>query len=244
MFTSRRRLTIRSFFAVVYVAVFLVGSLLIARGETHAASIFATTPNLTQIPAPASVFEGALESNTNAFVFREQANFTLGQNLTVDASNVGAQVFPDGSGTAVPGIIPSGTPVDSFLVHFDAVGQPTIAQVVQWALTFNPADQILGLIYNDATLDASDFLGAAGTAYPTGVQFRGTTGTLEGTDDILFNAINDVVSMQSVTVEVDQIRIVLVAIPEPTSMMLATMAAIGGIVLTRVRRCGLGRSAS
>lgn len=191
--------------------------LLVSTSTTSAATIQATSPNLLQIAPPASVMEGALEDDINAVIFRERANFVLPQNLSVDATNVGTTIFPDGSG-GVPGIIPAGTPVDSFYIHYDPLGQQQVIETVQWALAFQPADTILGLIYSDSRLDASDFLGS-GTLYPNGVQFRGTTGALEGPDDIMFLTPSDVSSTQTATVVVDHIRVIL-AVPEPAAGVL------------------------
>jgi hypothetical protein len=141
-------------------------------------------------------------------------------------------ILPDGSG-GVPGIIPAGTQIESWYIHFDAVGQPSIPEVQPWAITWQNTDRILGIVYSDARLDGSDFVRNAGTLYPNGMQFRGTTGAVEGDDLINFNLPNEIIAQQSVTVALDQIRVIF-AIPEPTSGCLAlTLVACIGTLLRR-----------
>jgi hypothetical protein len=211
-----------------------IGCLSIVAASALAAEITGTIDSLTEIAPPASLLQGALEDTSTAIVFREQREFLLTSDLSVDAINPGAEVNASGVGGTV-GTIPAGTLVDSFLVHYDPVGEPTDLNVtVAWSLIFRDIDNILGLIYSDSRLDSSDYLGAAGTTYPTGISFRGTTGNLEGNDSLLWSQFFVVSGLQSVTVEVDQIR-VIVAVPEPASIALFT-AGILAIAALRRRR--------
>jgi hypothetical protein len=184
-----------------------------------AADLESTSGSLTEISPPTSVLEGSLENTSTAVIFKERSQWTLAADLSVDAINFGAAVDVSSS-TAVAGIIPAGTMVDSFLVHYDPVGQPTDLNVtVSWSAIFELGDEILGIINSDGLLDASDFLGAPATTYPTGLAFRGTTGSLEGNDGYNWSQIRVLGGLQSVTVSVDQIRIILAAeIPEPSSL--------------------------
>lgn len=203
----------------------LLAGLLIHAVDASAADVDFTVGSLVLISPPASVVEGALEDTSTAVVFYERQRVLLASDLSVDATNPGADVNASGVG-GDPGLIPAGTLVDSFLVHFDPVGQPTDLNVtVSWFLGFQSTDRILGLIYSDALLDASDFLGAPATTYPTGVVFRGTTGASEGNDSLLWSQFFAMSGLQSVTVAVDQVRVIL-ASPEPASAILAIPALL------------------
>jgi hypothetical protein len=202
-----------------------------------AATIDSTTANLVEIAPPASVVEGALESNTLAYIFAEQQDYTLTSELFLDTVGFppGAIVASDGSGGS-PGSLPPGTRIDSFYVHRDSVGQPVDSTDVSWSVTFVLGDEIIGLIYSDSLLDASDYLGAVGTTNPTGASFRGTTGASEGVDDLLWGQLRVVQGTQSVTVEVDAVRIIFL-VPEPATVGLA-IAAVPVLLLVgfRLRR--------
>lgn len=217
---------------VAQIVLTVVSFALTSPSATHAASIFVSTPNVSEIAPPASVLEGALESNTDVFVFRERTNFTLPTGLLLDAANVGANILPDGTG-GVTGIVPRGTKVESWYIHYDTVGQPTIPEIISWAITWQPSDQILGIIFSDSRLDNSDHLRHPGTLYPNRVQFRGTTGPSEGDDLITFAGPQDLIGQQAVTVVHDQIRVIF-AVPEPTTCCLLAVAL--GVAMSARRR--------
>jgi hypothetical protein len=202
-----------------------------------AADLDSTSGSLTEIAPPASVLEGALEDTNTAVIFKERSQWTLAADLSVDAINPGAAVAGSDN-TAVAGVIPAGTTVDSFLVHYDPVGQPTDPNTtVSWSAIFELGDEILGIVTSDGFLDASDFLGAPGTSYPTGLAFRGTTGALEGNDGYNWSQIRVLGGLQSVTVSVDEIRIILAApIPEPSMLGLFAPALLA--MLARGKRIG------
>ncbi len=182
-----------------------------------AASIYSTTEYLVEISAPASVVEGALEDDGHVVVFAEQQDFLLTSDLSVDADNAGASVDPNGNGGDA-GIIPAGTRIDSFMLHYDREGRPTTSLGRHWLISFVNTDLIIGLIYTDGLLDASDILGAPATTYPTGTTFRGMTGTSEGVDSLTWSQYFAMSGTHNVTVEVDQLRIIL-KVPEPASVV-------------------------
>lgn len=184
--------------------------------------VTSTSANLVEIAAPASIVEGALEEDDNGWIFEEQLDFLLTSDLSVDADNAGASIDSDGDGGDA-GIISAGTRVSSFMVFFDPEGDPTTAVSQQMNFAFVNTDLIVGLIYSDGLLDASDYLGAPGTTYPTGETFRGTTGFNEGSDSIGWFQFFAMGVTQSVTVENDQLRVIL-QVPEPASIGLAASA--------------------
>ncbi len=122
--------------------------------------------------APTNVPPNALTSDTHAFVFTERECATLASNLPVDVVN------PSGTydeTTTQAGIVPSGTQVDSYYVHFDKVGDAGTA-TVSGTLTFDRP--VLGIIFLRPTLNATDAaVGAPGTTYTSNdSSFRGYEG--------------------------------------------------------------------
>ena len=128
------------------------------------ADIVSTTGAVTEIVAPASVVRGNTESDTDIFLFEERQHLQLQSDVSVNITQAGTYV---GGSTLTPGIIMTGTFVNSYFIHFDQIGQSGLSPVVSGSVTFDR--EILGLIALTATLNASDsVLGAAGTSYGTG----------------------------------------------------------------------------
>ena len=68
-------------------------------------------------------------------------------------------------------VLTTATVVNSYLVHYDPVGT---SQNLTRSASFTFGDEILGVVFVDTDLDASDAtLGVPGTTYPTGVADRG-----------------------------------------------------------------------
>jgi hypothetical protein len=133
------------------------------------ASLFADVtggPGVTVLATPPpSVQWNQLESNTDIFAFKEVSNVMLPLPVLVDATTPGTYASES---DLTPGFIPAGTVVNSYLVHSDP-NEPLLPDVLvpylNRLLTFN--EQIVGLMFLDTTLQASNlFLAAPGTAYP------------------------------------------------------------------------------
>ena len=134
------------------------------------AAIAAQTGNITVLqPPPPDVRLEQLTSDEVGFAFAERTCATLSAPLPVDIID---PVGTYGAGQTNPGLVPAGTPVDSYLVHLDNVGDTGNA-FLSGSLTFD--QPVLGIILLPGTLNASDpVVGAPGTLYPTGdTQFRG-----------------------------------------------------------------------
>jgi hypothetical protein len=117
-----------------------------------------------QTATPASLFGDALENSAARLIRESQA--TLPNQVVADIVNPGSYLA-----SLSVGFIPAGTPVISYIVHADPIGQPTNDQIFSGSVTF--LRDILGIISTAGSLDATDaLLGAAGTAYPTGDAFR------------------------------------------------------------------------
>ncbi len=172
-------------------------------------------------------------------MFEEKQDVTLGDPLSVDIGLSGIPgVYMTGDAYA-PGVIPAGTEVSSFFVHFDT---PNVDHQSMQVVIQTDAD-ILGVILTDSLLDDSDpILGAPGTTYPTGLALRGTTSDpTEGNDKVVIgypadNYARTLIITFDVENVLDQIRVITV-VPEPSSAALAfvAMVALGGAVWRRRR---------
>jgi hypothetical protein len=185
---------------------------------------------LVPIPAPLSVLPGALESNTNAYLFVEK-QVVLPYAVTVDISVPGLY---NNSNPGSISTIPAGTRVQSYFIHRDPVGN---AYGTVLGAAISPT-KILGIIYSDALLDATDaLLGNAGTLYPTGVANRGMEIPYAITPDVIgWNANYIAIAFQSNAAAVtDQMRI-LAVVPEPTSAALLALGGLGLVYLAARRR--------
>lgn len=102
-----------------------------------AAAVIGTTGAISEIAAPASTLEGALDSNTQIFLYAEQASVTLGSALAVNLDAPGTYDntnLPPGGGP-----IAAGTQVDSYFVHFNpASGNQTLTGSVTFCWSSPP----------------------------------------------------------------------------------------------------------
>jgi hypothetical protein len=100
------------------------------------------------------------------FVFKERSQQTLQANLTVDANE--PKVYDDVSD--LPGVAPqiaAGKVIDSYMLHADVTGEPSLGQKLSVKIGFDR--DILGVIMTSGTLVSSDGqVGAVGTTYLNG----------------------------------------------------------------------------
>lgn len=136
------------------------------------ADITATTGDITEIPAPVSTDLGALESETNIFVFKEQAaGFQLPSDIDVNISQPGTYLW-SGLGGGVPPLTPAtlgaNMRVDGvYLLHFD---RQLVAGFKNLTGSVSFECPVVGVSVLTSELDGSDIIGASGTIYPTGTQ--------------------------------------------------------------------------
>lgn len=149
----------------------IVVLMLVVSATAVLAAITSTTAPMTQVSAPASVVAGAYQSDTEVRIFPEQQGVTLANDVSVNITTVG--LF-DNLADLTPGVVASGQTVSSYLVHFDSVtGSNTRTFRLMPGGTVAFEERIVGVIMLDAELHTSDFLGAPGTVYPTGIVGRG-----------------------------------------------------------------------
>jgi Concanavalin A-like lectin/glucanases superfamily len=126
---------------------------------TATAQIADTGGDVLVIPAPFSVQPGDTVSKDNIFVFEEDQALFLKGDIDADASTPG--MYDKESLLGNP-VIPQGTWVSSYYVHFDAPGASNPS--ASGSITFER--KILGVIEADQKLKDSETLGAPGTDYP------------------------------------------------------------------------------
>jgi len=192
---------------------------------------------------PVSLKMNENESNDDIFLYTEQENFLLADDLNVDYLG----------STTDAGVIASGTVVNSFVLNFDAVGGDYTVNSFNATGSYLFDTEILGIIWggtrpdgqqigvngNSATAPSSGFLDisddifkVSGTTYATGEIGRG----LE--PEAWFNSNNtaDVVSVSNAGYQLDlslwvkpayadQLR-VITAVPEPSTLVLFGAAVL------------------
>jgi hypothetical protein len=195
-------------------------------GEMLAAAIAPgvgqVTGDIRTVSPPSSVVLGATESNSDILLFLEKPFFELPADLDVDIAG------PSGSA----GVIPQGTLVHSYFLHVDSIGSTWI-NLAGNIFTDLP---ILGVITSSSRLDGTDtLLGAPSTAYPTGQS--GQSRELEYPDDLALAADRQQLSVKLQTISgIDHARVLLAAVPEPSSFCLLGTAALAGSLFWFMRR--------
>lgn len=167
---------------------------------------------------PVSCVPGALTGGT-VFTWDEQQNVPT-SGVFVDMTN-----NPGVSSSPIPGVIAGA--FDSHFLHledYSGVGP------FSGSVTFS--GNIIGVIFVNLTLDATDALfGAGGTTYPTGYPFRGLN--TQSSFGISGNTLKFTLNALSPVPEVVQIRVLTHPVPTPAS---AALLGLGGLVAARRRR--------
>ncbi len=197
---------------------------ILALTATTAKAGLVLTGNIVQVIPPPSVALGADENDVNAIVFQERSGYSFPTNIAVNFLSPGTANTGNGFSPS-PGSLGPGTSADVYFVHADPVRNGP--ETYSGTLTFD--SQILGIIDTSSLLDKSDStLGFPGTTYPTGLSARG----LEGSDSVIWMiSPNDrTVSFHfETTGAVDEFRVLVAPVPEPSSLI---AGATAGILLT------------
>ncbi|MGR9071590.1 MAG: RHS repeat-associated core domain-containing protein [Gammaproteobacteria bacterium] len=163
---------------------------------------FITTGAFELAPPPLSTVQGSYESNTKIKVFVETEKHILPKNIPADITQSG---FYSSNASLTPGIVPAGTNVNSFYVHYDGIG--TAFHSATGAITF--PFEILGIAGLDNTLLASDkILGFPDTLYSTEVAH----GNEFSSDFVTLSDDRRTLTYEpKLTVQTDHLRVITVA---------------------------------
>lgn len=202
---------------------------------TASAGIVSLTGEVQQIPAPFSVQENAVESNTSAGLFTERQGLTLTAPVALNISTSG--VFNE-TIDLTPTTIPAGAKVNSYFFHADSNNKRSFSG----EFTFD--EPILGIILAQTELQASHLaLGNPAVTYPSTGSSDALRAALElgssVVDELQLNKTTRVVKFL-VQDEVlggriyDHFRVITAAtvVPEPASVLML----LGGLAAVVIRR--------
>lgn len=203
--------------------------ILIAYAPVSLAGIASTTGGMLEIFPPVTFLTGATESSTKIFI--------LDEGIKATTADVEVNCYVPGVHGDTPGpylIIPAGTVVNSYLVHFDPLGAGFAT--VSGSVFFDPGEMIIGVQTHTPLLYTTDaMLGHPLAGYP-GVfdAFRGFE-TLPGIDSMTLPPTMDSASFTLFAeLGVDHARIITLPVPEPSTF--AALAALATLSAIRRRR--------
>jgi hypothetical protein len=205
------------------------------------ASIISTAGAVVVTEPPSDIQNGAWESNTDIRAFAELQNVTLTDGVAVQITAPGTSPS-DVSQNLSPGTIMAGTTVNSYFLHFDAVGAPTDQNAVSASGSITFSSNILGIAMFPSTLNPTDpIFGLPGVTYATGQGPRGLDiapgqfGTMSNDEITLTADLRTVTVNLSDAASPDEFR-VFTATPEPSSACLEVAGAVGLWAFFRARR--------
>lgn len=184
------------------------------------AIVLSGATELVSPPTGTSLANGNYSNNSAIRIFKEKQNYILAGPLA--ANWTGGTLNRDKSSTEMA----QGLVLNSHFIHFDHnLNRAGLSGQVRFD------GMILGLIWEDNALIASDFLGLEGIAYPNS-NGRGFWGN--NRDEINSNDFLDLTDPYTIDFTmlaggsyVDQLRVVTAPVPapEPSTLMLATLGA-------------------
>ena len=203
-----------------------LGGVIPVAGDANAV-IGSTSGAMVLVSPPASTMPGAFDSLTSIFAFNERQNVTLASSLVVDITTPGSYGVGGVAGTNQVAL-PSGTVVDSHLIHND--NRTGGAVFRSGTITF--PTEIVGVIVNHTRLTASDILGAPGTVYPAGNNNRGMEFQVTSGDIVILPDMRTVRVDLNTTSAVDQVRILTKHNSPPVANAGGPYAALEGSPVT------------
>jgi len=191
------------------------------------ADIAFTTGAMVEVAAPISFVGGATESSSSIIILDEGVH-TLTADVFVNAFGPGSH----GDDPPPYLLIPAGTVVQSYHVHFDPVGG--VFATLTGAVFFEPGEFIIGVQTHTPLLYAADgVVGHPLATYPGAFDTFRAFETLPSPDSV-FLPVDMGSASFSLFAElgVDNARIITMPVPGPSSLCLAA----GFVTFTAVRR--------
>jgi len=201
------------------------GCLLVATARPAIAAIASTTGAMMEVTSPIVLTEAGFESSTAIAILNEGS--------TVTSADIFVNAFGPGThgGTPTPTLmIPAGTLVNSYIVHFNPIGGGFATAT--GAVFFDPGETIIGVqTYSPLLYTTDDMLGDPFAVYPdVFIEFRAFE-TLPGIDGVTLPVDMGSASFTLFAeLGIDQARII--TIPEPGSLSIFT----AGLMLLVIRR--------
>jgi len=248
-----------------YEAKYISGALLVIAAclisvPSARAGIIGTPYKVTVVSPPGGgVKPGATTTSPDPIVFAETVNGIMPSNMLVDAlitSDFTTRPVVSGGvidSNLVPGVIPAGTPYDSYFFHFDPGtngGYPSTGSI---PAEIDFSTQILGLQLfgvGAGSPSATGRLGNGDAISPLGANYYPgpTSGSPAGTGNSPTRGVESGDSIGiywsqtgiqfaglSFSGQIDQVRIFVSAVPEPASLAMAFIAIFGIMGLGRTR---------
>lgn len=193
------------------------------------AEIQSISGDIEIVDSPSSVRRNHYEHTDLARLFPEISDVET-DSVTINAVLPGRY---DAYADFQDAVIDTPQPFNTFFFHFDPIGNEE--GFVDGSITFT--QRILGVIGRSLTMQQTDStLGAIGTLYPTNRFDREPEYASRGNYDY-FELAND---MRTLTfhlraTDIDQLRIVVAAVPEPSSLLLILLTLLCSVAC---RNCG------
>jgi hypothetical protein len=195
---------------------FLVFLIMLVVPTTSRAGIISVSGDVQVIAPPPDVRINGLESDTVIFAFPELQNIVLTTAIAVNVSVPGQSTSANPN--LSPATIPIGTRISSYFLHCDIISDDSPALLFNGSITFD--SDVLGVIVLATQLNNShSYPGLPTTQYSTigELEFDGSNAR----DSFTLSANRRTISMTFRNGDrVDHMRVLTVAVPEPSSFAL------------------------